>query len=159
MNIIQHNTSTSFIYNEHAFLKLRIKFMRKQCLHDHAALILEGRVQDPILRASWTKVGRKTSRFVSQWHATNRIDEPLLSPNFLSSWKALVYLMNNRCVLWSLREHAHMNIGYKNGLPHQTTDCLLNLTLRYQMKNSAQYTIPRVLTMMHTLMYVWWYRK
>ena len=29
--------------------------------------------------------------------------------------------MNNRCMLWSLREHVYMNIGYKNGLPHQTT--------------------------------------
>ena len=99
--------------------------MRKQCLHRHAALILEGRVQDPILWPSCTTVGSKTSLFVSQRHAKKRSDEPLLSPNFLSPEKTLVYLMNNRCMLWSLREHVYMNIGYKNGLPHQTTAAAL----------------------------------
>ena len=28
-------------------------------------------------------------------------------------------------MLWSLREHVHINIGYKNGLPHQTTAATL----------------------------------
>ena len=28
-------------------------------------------------------------------------------------------------MLWSLREHVYMNIGYKNGLPHQTTAAAL----------------------------------
>ena len=79
---IQHNTSTSF--NEHAFFKL--------------ALILEGRVQDPI-QPSCTKAGGKASLFVRPRHAENRIDEPLLSPNFLSSRKTQVYFMNNRCML------------------------------------------------------------
>ena len=85
--------------------------MRKQCLYSHAALYLEGRVQDPILRPSCTRVGGKTSLFVRQRHAKNRVDEPLPSTNFLSSLNTRVYLMNNRCVLWSLCEHMH--IGYK----------------------------------------------
>ena len=87
--------------------------MRKQCLYSHAALYLEGRVQDPILRPSCTRVGGKTSLFVRQRHAKNRVDEPLPSTNFLSSLntRSRVYLMNNRCVLWSLCEHMH--IGYK----------------------------------------------
>ena len=99
--------------------------MRKQCLHLHAALILEGRVQDRILWTSCTTVGGKTRLFVSQRHAKKRSDEPLLSTNFLSPEKTHVYFMNNRCMLWSLREHVHMNIGYKNGLPHQTTAAAL----------------------------------
>ena len=77
-SILEYNTSTSFIYNEHAFFQLH---MRKQCLDRHAALILEGRVQDPILQPSCTKSGGKTSLFVRPRHAKNRIDEPLLSPN------------------------------------------------------------------------------
>ena len=100
---IQHNVSTSFIYNEHAFFKSHMKFMRKQCLYRHAALILEGRVQDRILWTSCTTVGGKTRLFVSQRHAKKRSDEPLLSTNFLSPEKTHVYFMNNRCVLWSLR--------------------------------------------------------
>ena len=85
--------------------------MRKQYLYSHAALYLEGRVQDRILRPSCTRVGGKTSLFVRQRHAKNRVDEPLPSTNFLSSLNTRVYLMNNRCVLWSLCEHMH--IGYK----------------------------------------------
>ena len=100
---IQHNVSTTFIYNEHAFFKLHMKFMHKQCLHHHVALILEGRVQDPILWPSCTMVGGKTSLFISQRHAKKRSDEPLLSPNFLSPENTHMYLMNNRCALWSLR--------------------------------------------------------
>ena len=85
--------------------------MRKQCLYSHAALYLEERVQDRILRPSCTRVGGKTSLFVRQRHAKNRVDEPLPSTNFLSSLNTRVYLMNNRCVLWSLCDHMH--IGYK----------------------------------------------
>ena len=70
---IQHNVSTTFIYNEHAFFKSHMKFMRKQCLHRHEALLLEGRVQDRILWPSCTTVGGKTSLFINQRHAKKEV--------------------------------------------------------------------------------------
>ena len=78
-----------------------------------------GRVQDPILRFSCTRVRGKTSGFVSERHASTRFDGPHPAPNFLSSGNPEVYLMNNLCMLWSLLEDVYMNIGYRSGIPPQ----------------------------------------
>ena len=65
---------------------------------------MEGRVQDPILQPSCKKTGGKTSLFVRPRHAK-------LMNHFVAEFSVFMknpsvsLVMNNRCMLWSLREH------------------------------------------------------